>query len=227
MIAKRLVILANSRKQSGRCVAGISISHVGHGKWVRPVSIRPEESLNEFERLYANKQEPKLLDVVDVSLIKPEPHGCHVENWLVSTRKTWKKVGELSWEDAQKLAEHPESLWMNGGSTYAGLNNEVPTQYAKDFDSSIGMIHVPSLKVEKRRGFNDGDVKIYAEFSHNDVMYKMSVTDCVAADYFRRQEFGVYDVGESLLTISLSEPFVKNGGISCQYKLVAAIIPRR
>lgn len=222
---KRVVILANSRKKSGRCVAGVSLSEHDYGQWIRPVSNRLGESLNEFERMYINGAEPEVLDVVDIPLVRSNPHSCQVENWLISTQRYWRKVGAITWNEALQFSDKPDTLWVNGWNTYEGINNEVPTEISEKFSGSIGMIHVPKLELHKIiDSYTGSRDKIFAYFEFNNSRYKLSVTDCACAAYLRDREPGIYPVGESLLTISLGEPYVKNNGQSCKYKLVAAII---
>lgn len=225
IIIKRIAILANSRKKSGRCIAGISLSEQDYGQWIRPVSSRPGESLNEFERAYIDNTEPQILDVVDIPLIKSNPHSCQVENWLISTQRFWRKVGTITWNEALQFSDKPDTLWVNGWSTQEGLNDEVPTEISDNFSGSIGMIHIPRLELHKKIDpYNGIKQKILASFEFKNLKYKLSVTDCTCAAHLRDREPGTYSVGESLLTISLGEPFVKNNGQSCKYKLVAAII---
>ena len=50
MPTKRIVCLANSRKLSGRCVAGRVFDGHEVGEWVRPVSARQNEEVSEYER---------------------------------------------------------------------------------------------------------------------------------------------------------------------------------
>lgn len=226
MVIKRIAIFANSRKYAGRCVAGIILSGSDYGQWIRPVSDRPGESLNEIERWYSDGVEPSILDIVDIPLVKSKPHSCQVENWLISTQKHWYKQGELAWHEALQFVEDPESLWVNGRSTYSGLNDEITTESAKYCSGSIGLIHVPSLEVHKTRGYTGAKTKIYASFTINKIKYKLSVTDPVFESLLASCDFGNYGIGESLLTISLSEPFMKNDGLLYQYKLVAAIITK-
>lgn len=225
MIIKKLLILANSRKQAGRCIAGICLDAENYGTWIRPVSARPEDSLNPLERQYQDKSEPLPLDIVDIPLVRPNPCGCHTENWFVSTRKYWKKRGEMMWSEAMQFAKNPVKIWENGQSTYHGLNNEVPTEVAKNFSNSIGLIHTENLTIEPKIDYNNRK-KIYASFIHNECKYRFSVTDVAAEDFLLNNCDTNQSIGECLLTISLSEPFRKNNGEEHQYKLIAAIIQR-
>ena len=68
---KRIVCLANSRKEGDRCIAGKELLADGSpGGWVRPVSDRGDEAVNESERQYEDGDEPRVLDVVDVPLLE-------------------------------------------------------------------------------------------------------------------------------------------------------------
>ena len=72
--AKRIVCLANSRKMSGRCIAGKELLEDGRvGGWIRPVSDREDEEVSEFERQYDDGAEPRILDVIDVPVLNSLP----------------------------------------------------------------------------------------------------------------------------------------------------------
>ncbi len=85
------------------------------------------------------------------------------------------------------------------------------------------MIRVPLVEVKVITSFDKKKVRI--EFEHRGVRYNFSLTDSEWEPYFKAQANGNYAYQDCLLTVSLSEPFTKNDGSVCQYKLVAAMIP--
>ena len=94
--AKRIVCLANSRKEGDRCIAGKELlADVSPGGWVRPVSDREDEAVNESERQYEDGDEPRVLDVVDVPLLKARPKGYQQENWLLDPSQRWKRIHKI------------------------------------------------------------------------------------------------------------------------------------
>ena len=87
---KRIVCLANSRKRGGRCIAGKELLVGGlAGAWVRPVSNRENEAVDDGERQYRDGTEPAVLDVIDVPLIEARPKGHQQENWLLNPDHYW------------------------------------------------------------------------------------------------------------------------------------------
>ncbi len=66
---KTIVCLANSRKLTGRCVAGKEWDGQVRSKWCRPVSARERGELTA-ERWYAKTwRDPQLLDLIQVGLL--------------------------------------------------------------------------------------------------------------------------------------------------------------
>lgn len=80
-VKKRIVCLANSRKLSGRCIAGKEL--VEPRRWIRPVSVREHEEVSEYERQYEDGSDPRVLDIFDVELLEPRPRTYQQENWLL------------------------------------------------------------------------------------------------------------------------------------------------
>ena len=95
-IVKRIACLANSRKLGGRCVAGKEWLRGKAGPWVRPVSDRPDQDVSECERQYPDGSDPRVLDVIDVPLLKPRPKACQTENWLLDPNAYWEPAGRIT-----------------------------------------------------------------------------------------------------------------------------------
>jgi hypothetical protein len=196
----------------------------GSGKWIRPVSARANREISAREREYEDGTEPDVLDVVSVPLLRPQPHDFQSENWLLNPRYYWEKTGRAGWSELLELEQCPSVLWINGSSTYHGIDNRIPTGEANTLSDSLKLIRVNGLTLQVHvpgRNFGDFRVRLHACFSYARHTYIISVTDPnYERDYLAKPE-GDYELGESFLTVSLGEPH--EGYV---YKLVAAIIER-
>jgi hypothetical protein len=88
-----VLCLANSKKLSGRCVAGIDVRT---GEWVRPVSRSGDHGAVSFRERQIERSEPQLLDVIEMDLAHEGPTGfdyCHArENrWIEPV--PWRRLG--------------------------------------------------------------------------------------------------------------------------------------
>jgi len=102
---KRLVCLANSRKLHGRCIAGRELLQGKAGQWVRPVSDREHEEVSEYERRYEDGSDPRVLDIIDVPLIRASENRRQPENWLLDPIRYWRKAGEFKYENLHHLTD--------------------------------------------------------------------------------------------------------------------------
>lgn len=224
-IVKRIVCLANSRKLQGRCIAGREIIEGKPGPWVRPVSDREHEEVSEYERRYVDGGEPRLLDVIDIPLREPRPRYYQKENWLLQSGRRWVKLGQLSWRHLDALADKTGPLWINGHSTYHGLEDRIPLDQAMVLQSSLKLIRVNEAQIRvfmPSVAFGDQSRRVQVRFEFAGVTYALRVTDPRIEHNYLAKGDGNYVLGESYLTISLGEPYRGH----C-YKLVAAVIQRR
>lgn len=218
---KRIVILANSRKLAGRCIAGKEIT--GRFPWVRPVSEREHEEVSEYERQYEDGSDPRLLDIVDVPLLKERPKDYQQENRLLDPGRYWRKIGCADWKDLARFVDPIEPLWIDGPHTFNGKNDKIPLSLAKDLRSSLRLVHMDRLGLSV---FNPGEAfgnpkrRVQGRFQHAGTHYRLWITDPIYERAYLAKPNGEYEIGECCLTISLGEPFEG----AC-YKLIAAVIP--
>lgn len=222
---RTLLCLANSRKYPppGRCIAGREIDADGYGAWIRPVSSRPTQEISEEERRYEDGTDPVLLDIIAVELLTHQPHRHQQENHSIDDGRYWTRVGRASWSEALKAAEQPPgSLWTNGTSSRHGENDQVSEGALDSFDRSLYLIRPESLVIDVVEEFDiycRGRRRVRAAFTFNDQRYRLAVTDPPVERRYLAGPNGTRQVDESLLCVSLAEPFH-----GYAYKLVASVI---
>jgi hypothetical protein len=220
---KRIVCLANSRKHSGRCIAGKEVLENGYGSWIRPVSARPSAEVSEEERRYETGQDPRILDIVDVPIIAAAPLLHQTENHIIDAEYYWTKRGELAWTELRQLLDEPGTLWSNNDSTYYGLNDRVILEKAGKMTNSLVLIQPTSLSIHVQTEgaeFGNPRRKVRAAFAYRGTNHLIIVTDPVAERAFLAKPDNRYRVDEAYLCVSLGEAHTDN---YC-YKLVAAVI---
>ena len=224
-ILKQLIFLANSRKLSGRCIAGKEIASDDVAKWVRPVSARKNEEVSEYERQYPDGSDPKVLDIIDIPLLKPHRRGHQTENWLLDPDYYWEKRGEMSWDDLGRIVDPIGPLWDNSSSTWNGKSDRITAGLTASLTDSLRLIYVDRATLSvfaPGRDFGNLKRRVQARFQHLSHEYRLWITDPVYEKRYLQRPDQDYELGECYLTISIGEPM--NDG-SC-YKLVAAIIER-
>jgi len=229
MLTKRILCFANSKKMSGRCIAGREMLANGPGPWVRPISSRPTEEVTEYERQYEDGSDPRVLDIIDVPVIRHHPHACQSENWLIEADRYWVRSGQARWLNLQPFVENPATLWHNVHSTYHGLNDEIPRDMADALLHSLHLIHLGELYLRvfaPGADFGNPKRRVQATFQHRGVQYKLWVTDPLIEREYLAQNDGIYALGECMVCLSLGEPYQKNVVEWCRYKLVASIIQK-
>ena len=224
---KRIVCLANSRKLSGRCIAGREvIEGQVSGPWVRPVSERKNQEVSEHERQYEDGSDPQVLDIIDIPVLRrqpPEPpQQYQTENWLLDPGFYWEKAGVFPRRDLPELVDSIAPLWIDGQSTYHGLNDRIWLELSEAVPDSLRLIHVDWLSLDVFKpgeAFGSSKRRVQGRFTHRGTNYGLWVTDPGYERQYLAKLDGTYRIGECFLTISLGEPHE-----GWCYKLIAAII---
>jgi hypothetical protein len=221
---KRILCLANSRKLNGRCIAGKELLNGEPLDWIRPVSAREHGDVSEYERQYEDGSDPRVLDIMDVPLLDATPKNYQHENWLLDADSYWVKIGHAKWDELFQFTDANEPLWIDGHSTYNGLNDKISISEAAELNSSLRLIHVEALTLsvfKPGEAFGNPKRRVQGQFRHGETDYQLWVTDPAYERAYLAKADGNYEIGESFLTISLGEPY----NDAC-YKLIAAIIER-
>lgn len=210
---KSIICFANSYRDSGRCFAGKDIKT---GEWVRPICSGDSHSIPRERQKLPDESYPKLLDVIKVPVGKKASlldAPYQTENWFLDERP-WEKIGAYRYEDALKLVDEPESLWL--------CNKSLGTDEVHE--DSFGEIKPPgSLLLLQLSGVMTRTPKLRARFNHNGVDYDLAVT-CPEAQ-MRYADRKVPTTNGALCCLSLAEPFVPYRRRSkFAYKLVAGMM---
>lgn len=224
---KNIVCLANSRKPpSGRCIAGREVMASGIGSWIRPVSSRPTQEISEEERRYENGRDPKVLDVISITMTRPQPHLHQQENHLIDANYYWTKERRVSGEELQRTTEDPAGpLWINESSSSNGHNDRVPEDRLREMTRSLYLVQPSNLKLmvaSEGGDFGPARRRVRAQFDLCGHAYRLVVTDPWAEQKYLAGDDGKDDVGDAMICISLGEVF---HGFA--YKLAAAVITRQ
>lgn len=215
---KALVCFANSRKTSGRCVAGKEWANGTPGEWLRPVSSRPSHEVSLEERRYQNGSDPQLLDIVAVPCVGHQPLPHQVENHVLDGGYFWTRQGTLAWAEINNWLDNPASLWTTGQSSYAFQNNRVAEGYQGG--TSLYLIAVDKLQIIVGAKSAEYPKRIVrGEFAYRGASYRMAVTDPVVEQHYLGSNDGLHSILKPVICVSLGDPFQ-----GYFYKLIAAVL---
>jgi hypothetical protein len=224
---KTIVCLAVSRKPpAGRCVAGREIHQQNFGEWIRPVSQRPTREISEEERRFENGSRPAVLDVLQITMRQHMPERHQQENHEIDADYYWQRKRRVDWDELQEAVEQVNGpLWINGMSTYNGINDQVEEAQLAQFDRSLYLIRPENLRLivsVDGAAFGNPRRRVRADFTLSEHHYRLVVTDPPMEEHYLRH-VGEYPLAEALVCVSLGD--VHNG---YAYKLAAAVItPQR
>src|ERR1022692_1561213 len=223
---KTIVCLANSRKLTGRCVAGKEWDGQKFGAWCRPVSARDRGELTA-ERWYSKTwRDPQLLDVIEVALLAPRPSGFQIENHLVDPSVHWKHLGRIAARQLLPALDRPAGpLWANGESTGSGHNDKVAAAVAATQHSSLVLVQPERLIiVVNTEGADLGNPRrrVRGHFPLAEHDYILAITDPIVEKHIMSNPDGFsIELHNPILCISLSEKYVAQN--AC-YKLIAGVM---
>lgn len=231
MPTKTLVVLANSIKKGGRCIAGREITPDGAlGDWVRPVCPDGEGSEGALMPARHCRLEdggmPQVLDVARVPLTRGRNDPGQPENGEVEPTAPWSLVPSQALPPRAQLAESPESLWLEAGGRQDRISPSALA--AEGRAASLVLIRPTDFRVLTDTDHATGHPRRRTRglFAYGGHAYDFSVMgDGLPRGYAplhdgRRRVFTPSFGDECLLCISLSPEFM-----GYHYKLIATVIP--
>jgi len=215
-----IICLANSRKYSGRCIAGKVLDGGRVGEWIRPVAQNETGELSVEEIQYMDGNVPRLLDIMTVSLGRRHPHAYQTENYLVDGR-TWQRTGVFPASRLHELCDTVDTLWVNGFSSASGSNDRMPEELTRQqIRSSLVFVQPERAEIIVEEG-PQLLKRLRTRFLYRGQEYSLPVTDPVIESRYFNHDIGRYPIAEApvYFTISIGEPFE-----GFCYKLVAGIV---
>lgn len=220
---KQIVCLANSRMfGSGRCVAGREMIDGSFGQWIRPVSDGPTPALSVEVIQFGGGGVPRILDVIEVPLLRHVPERHQQENHAINAKHSWRLAGRVTFDDIQNAVEDAGGpLWLNGFSSTGGRNDRVPEGEAVRLTHSLYLVRPEGLSLEVVTEGGDQQQpkhRVRANFQLCGHSYRLVVTD----PWIERRLLSGYPVEGlegALVCVSLGRIF---HGFA--YKLVASVI---
>lgn len=168
MLAKKIVVLANSIKHKKRCVAGKCLVS---GEWIRPVADASGEALT-FDQVKCQNPHGvfavKTLQKVTIEFVTAKPLIHQPENYLIAANELWQQDFKIQSQELPKFLDKPLSLWGEGPRVaYSAI-----VQNAYKPQQSLFLIQTQGLQL-----FYTIDKKRRVRFTYNGIAYELPATD--------------------------------------------------
>lgn len=206
---KQILVLANSYKEGGLCLAGKDLITK---EWIRPVS---NEEGNCISKKYSHITP---LDTITIDIKKYSPLKEQPENYILNSIEYINSVSFKNNSFLDEFVDNPKSLWCYGDRQDRESHKNITNNSYNH--QSLYLIKVDRLTITVVPNYN-GYKKLIGEFYYNKLNYKFSITDRAYCQYKN------HDVGFTMikknkyLCISLGALFEATGH---HYKLIAAIL---
>ena len=238
------MILANSFKHGGRCIAGKAATRRSDeewdvsDEWIRPVT--KDASLHgaiplEICSDRGSRELLKVMDLVEIDLLQHVPEPGQPENWTFSKRMPWRKVAYFRESHSIHLLDRPSNIWFDPASTNTSLVTQDYRRAGK-VRQSLLLIQPSNLRLHLSNELKPWEEnckrKMHASFYYNGTQYSgITVTDPFMSSRYSAcfpdpgdaPKILTLPRGDSYnLCISLAPPLPENN--HSQSKLVAAVI---
>jgi len=168
MLAKKIVVLANSVKHGNHCIAGKCLTT---GMWIRPVSTVNGDALDNHQIKCRNPYglfKVKTLQMVHMQFASAVPLVNQPENHLIAANSEWRQDYKIGANDLPKLLDAPMSIWGEGNR----ISYNAIVQNKCKPEQSLFLVQTEDLALY----YND-EKKRRARFIYKGVEYDLPATD--------------------------------------------------
>ena len=219
---KLFVCLANSRKYSGRCIAGIELVEGANGhlhvvrnqennpKWIRPVS------QNEFGELYNDwVRHIRLGDLVEIEMAtSTDLYGHQFQSENIPFQPDSIQVKDHLTLHSERLSK----LSINDRTPLFGCQRAaVPTEIAVSLGRSLQFIRVHNAQLHWRDELGRRPQE-RLHFNYNNTDYDLPMTDIEFVEKYLLDNAVLEKANDVYLTVSLGLPYAGK-----MYKLAAGV----
>jgi len=241
MYSRNIVILANSKKIGGRCVAGKDIDT---GEWVRIISSKRDprfifitvpftpEQLNKLSGVYGG---PHLLSIYRIPFLEKCPLYCQPENERI-TGELWTRLESppdhdfIKIEKAIKKYEDKTYPWWLGDKTADEkdhisekfCNQRLPLSCSLFFKKLSKKENNPKIKYVQRLEAGQPRIQPRLSFILNKIHYDLAITDIRYIKAIQHtQQIIPEELPDAYVTIGVGQMYEEK---KAHYKLVVAVI---
>ena len=183
-----IIIIANSYKHNGRCVAGIDLSQDGF-PLVRPVSSNDAGQLPVHDIAPEGLDSLPVFKTVLVPLTRSTPESYQSENWEVVEGASWIEANspQIMHELILKVANRQANLWTKDdpksevGANYNSWNaqrDRLPFDEANQLQSSLALIKLDSMRIDRWKNLDTGEIEQFrGNFKYDNRYFNLKITD--------------------------------------------------
>ena len=183
------------------------------------MSKREHGDVGEYERQYEHGTDPRVLDIIDVPVVRACPKDYHTESWLLDDGHYWENQGKYPSLDLNRLTDPWHRFgWMGIAPTTVAMTVCPCRPSGSRRRCAYSALIDWNLRCAPGEAFGNSKRRVQGAFPTRDADTR-SVTDPTYERRYLGKINGEYQLGACYLAVSLGEPYNN----AC-YKLVAAII---
>jgi hypothetical protein len=205
----QLLVLANSKKFNGRCIAGIDLDS---GKWLRPVSNTEHGEFTAAEcsvNVGSSRRQVQPLDVIEITVGASKPGIGHPED-VHTNHGNWKYLVSIPAKEGSSILDN---YLDNGHELLFNREASVP-----ETDAKSGKVKKSLCVIRVNDAIFDCSFKnqLRVKFTHRGRKYNLPVTDEGGWVAVAKRNPASTSKGPWYFTISLGEPYKEK-----MWKLIA------